>query len=172
MRALKFRCVPRSLRREPPGETTFLRVLVAVDKVLVERALLLWQEQVLGPAKDGIIALDGKKLRHAGGVEIVSAFGVKSGRWMGSVCTEAKSNEIPAARELLEKIDIEGKTVVLDALHTQHETARQIVFEGGGDYVLTVKDNQKNLRQEVERLLEKQPFPPSTGSAQSRAAEA
>jgi hypothetical protein len=164
--------VPRSCLREAPGETTFLRVLAGVDEVLLERALLLWQEQMLGPAKDQIIAIDGKKLRHAGGVEIVSAFGVESGRWMGSVCTEDKSNEIPAARDLLEKIDVVGKIVVLDALHTQHETAQQILFEGGGDYVMTVKDNQKNLRQEMERLLEKQPFPPSGRSAQSRAAQA
>ncbi|MCK9589531.1 MAG: hypothetical protein M0Q93_09245, partial [Terrimicrobiaceae bacterium] len=56
-----------------------------------------WQDQVLGPAEDPLIAVDGKKLRHAGGVELVSAFGVKSGRRMGSVCTAAKSNEIPAA---------------------------------------------------------------------------
>jgi hypothetical protein len=169
MRALKFRCVPRTMLREPPGETTFMRVLAGVDEVRLERALLLWQERVLGLAKDEIIAIDGKKLRHAGGVELVSAFGVESGRWMGSVCTEARSNEIPAARDLLKKIDIVGKTVVLDALHTQHETAQQIVFEGGGDYVMTVKDNQKSLHQEMEKLLEKQPFPPSARNIKSRA---
>ena len=91
----------------------------------------------------------------------MSAFGVESGRWMGSVCTAAKSNEIPAARELLEKIDVKGKTVVFDALHTQHETARSVVFEGGGDYVFTVKDNQEGLNKEVARLLAEQPFSPS-----------
>jgi hypothetical protein len=160
LRALKFRCVPRSLRREPPGETTFHRVLVAVDAVLLERGLLLWQEQMLGPAEDQTIAFDGKKLRHARGVELVSAFGVQSGRWLGSVCTEQKSNEIPAARVLLEKIEVVGKTVVADALHTQHDTARQIVFEGGGDYVFTVKDNQKGLHENMARLLAKQPFSP------------
>lgn len=161
MRALKFRMVPRSRRREAPGETTFMRVLAGVDAQQVERALLLWQDQVLGAAQDPLIAVDGKKLRHAGGVELVSAFGVESGRWMGSVCTAAKSNEIPAARELLEKIDVKGKTVVLDALHTQHETARTVVFEGGGDYVFTVKDNQQGLNKEVARLLDTQPFSPS-----------
>jgi hypothetical protein len=161
LRALKFRMVPRSRRREAPGETTFMRVLAGVDAAQVERALLLWQDQVLGPAEDPLIAVDGKKLRHAGGVEVVSAFGVKSGRWMGSVCTAAKSNEIPAARELLEKIDVAGKTVVFDALHTQHETARAVVFEGGGDYVFTVKDNQPGLSKEVVRLLDEQPFSPS-----------
>ena len=77
MRALKFRMVPRSRRREAPGETTFMRVLAGVDAEQVERALLLWQNQVLGPAEDPLIAVDGKKLRHAGGVELVSAFGVK-----------------------------------------------------------------------------------------------
>ena len=161
MRALKFRCVPRTLRREPPGETTFHRVLMGVDEALLERALLLWQEQMLGSAEDQTIALDGKKLRHARGVELVSAFGLESGRWLGSVCTGSKSNEIPAARELLDKIDVTGKTVVADALHTQHETARQIVFEGGGDYVFTVKDNQKNLHENLEKLLAEQPFSPS-----------
>lgn len=161
MRALKFRMVPRSRRREAPGETTFMRVLAGVDAAQVERALLLWQEQMLGPAEDPLIAVDGKKLRHAGGTELVSAFGVESGRWMGSVCTAAKSNEIPAARELLGKIDVTGKTVVFDALHTQRETARAVVFEGGGDYVFTVKDNQQGLNNEVGRLLEGQPFSPS-----------
>lgn len=161
MRALKFRMVPRSKRREAPGETTFMRVLAGVDAAQVERALLLWQDQVLGPAKDPLIAVDGKKLRHAGGVELVSAFGVKSGRWMGSVCTAAKSNEIPAARELLEKMDVKGKTVVFDAIHTQHETARAVVFDGGGDYVFTVKDNQECLNKEMGRLLAEQPFSPS-----------
>ena len=161
MRALKFRMVPRSKQREAPGETTFMRVLAGVDAAQVESALLLWQDQVLGPAEDPLIAVDGKKLRHAAGVELVSAFGVKSGRWMGSVCTAAKSNEIPAARELLEKIDVRGKTVVFDALHTQHETARAVVFEGGGDYVFTVKDNQQGLNKEVARLLAEQPFSPS-----------
>ncbi len=161
MRALKFRCVPRTLHREPPGETTFHRVLMGVDEVALERALLVWQEQMLGRAEDKIIAVDGKKLCHARGVELVSAFGVESGRWLGSVCTESKSNEIPAARDLINKIDVEGKIVVADALHTQYETARQVVFEGGGDYVFTVKDNQKNLNGNLGRLFEEQPFSPS-----------
>jgi predicted transposase YbfD/YdcC len=160
MRALKFRCVPRTKRREPPGESTFHRVLVGVDETAVERALLLWQEQLLGPAQDETIAIDGKKLRHANGVELVSAFGLESRRWLGSVCTQSKGNEIPAARDLLDKLEITDKTVVADALHTQHESARKIVFEAGGDYVFTVNDNQKGVRENVRRLLAQQPFSP------------
>ena len=42
-----------------------------------------------------------------------------------------------------------------------NETARAVVFEGGGDYVFTVKDNQEGLNKEVARLLAEQPFCPS-----------
>ena len=94
-------------------------------------------------------------------MELVSAFGVESGRWQGTVLTASKSNEIPAARELLKKVDIEGKTVIADAIHTQFETARQIVMEGGGQYILTVKGNQKQLRENIERRLTESPVPPS-----------
>jgi len=160
LRALKFRCDNRTGRVRCPDETTFYRVLEGVDEALLERALLAWQEQILGPAPNTVIALDGKKLRHAQGVELVSAIGVQSGRWLGSVRTASKSNEIPAARELLAKLDVVGKTVVADALHTQVETAQQIVFDGGGDSVFTVQDNQKTLNQTMATLLEKPRFSP------------
>jgi predicted transposase YbfD/YdcC len=165
LRALKFRCNNRTGRVRCPDETTFYRVLEGVDEALLERALLAWQQQILGPAQDTVIALDGKKLRHAQGVELVSAIGVQSGRWLGTVRTANKSNEIPAARNLLAKLDLVGKTVVADALHTQVETAQQIVFDGGGDYVFTVKDNQKTLRQSIAVLLEKQRFSPCAHTA-------
>jgi predicted transposase YbfD/YdcC len=69
-------------------------------------------------------------------------------------------------RELLGRLDLVGKTVVADALHTQIETAQQIVFERGGDYLLSVKDNQKTLHQSVASLLEKQAFSPCPHAAQ------
>jgi predicted transposase YbfD/YdcC len=42
-------------------------------------------------------------------------------------------------------LDLAGKIVLADALHTQVETAQQILFEQGGDYLLTVKANQPIL---------------------------
>ena len=56
---------------------------------------------------------------------------------------DQKTNEIPVAQQqLLPALDLHGRLVSLDALHTQDQTARAIVLEGGGDYLLTVKDNQ------------------------------
>jgi hypothetical protein len=165
LRALQFRLDRKTNRVRCPVETTFQRVLTQVAPEAVERAILAWQEQMLGPAPDSAILLDGKKLRHAQGVELVSAMGAQSGRWLGTVCTEAKSNEIPAARALLAKVPVTGKTVLADALHTQVETAQQILYEHGGDYVFTVKENQKTLHQTVRTLLHPQPFSPSGHAA-------
>ena len=57
------------------------------------------------------------------------------------------SNEIPAARQLLEKIGpLDGKLVMLDALHTCQETLRRIHQDNGADYLLPVKGNHATLQ--------------------------
>ncbi len=163
LRALRFRCHPGTARVRCPERTTFERVLAAVDAVAVERALLLWQEQVLGPGQDRLVIVDGKEIRHAK-VELVSAVS-GSGRWLGTVAVAGGSNEIPAARTLLAKLDVTGQRVLADALHTQTETAQQILYEGGADYLLTVKGNQPGLVATLEGLLREQSFSPSAHAA-------
>ena len=161
LRAMGFRRNPKTRRIRCPKETAFFRVLQAVDEDLLESILLRWQEKVLGPLKDDVIAIDGKVLRHAQGVQLVSSFAVKSGRWLGSIAVADKSNEIPAAQALLDRQELEGKLVVLDALHTQDLTAQKIVFEKGADYVMTVKKNQETLYNTLEKKLTPGPFSPS-----------
>ena len=159
LRALRFRADPHTGDIRCPKKTTFTRVLHEVDDDLIEGVLLRWQDQILGPRQDRMVIVDGKKVRH-GGVEIVNAADSK-GRFLGSVVTKSKSNEIPAARQLLGGQDLLGKITVADAMHTQDETGQQILFEGGGDYLLTVKGNQSTLESTLEKLFEKQSFSPS-----------
>lgn len=163
LRALNFRRDPDTWRYRQPQKTTFARVLAGVDASAVEKVLLLWQEQVLGPAQNQLVLLDGKEIRHAD-VQIVNAV-TETGRWLGSTLIPKETNEIPIARQQLEKLDVVGKIVIADAIHTQVESARQILFEGGGDYLLTVKANQKELVATLETLLTKQRFSPSTDPA-------
>ncbi len=111
--------------------------------------------------------VDGKSLRHAH-VELVSAVNGQ-GRWLGTVAVQQKSNEIPAARAQLAKVELNGKTVLADALHTQVETVQQVLFEGGGDYLMTVKENQKELVQTLATLLTPGKFSPSAHAAEPRA---
>jgi len=149
LKVLKFRKKKRGRwrRYKAPGETTFYRLLNGIDSRELEVALLAWQEKRLGQraADDNVIAIDGKSLRSSQGQEVVNAYAVKSGRWLGSEAVQTGSNEIPAAQNLLRRMDIEGQRVVLDALHTQTETARIIVQERGADYLLGVKDNQSGV---------------------------
>lgn len=156
--ALRFRRCRHTGKVRCPKRGTFQRMLVGVDSSTLERALLIWQEQVLGPVQDDLVIVDGKKMRH-GHVEIVNACN-GNGRYLGSVMTDKKSNEVPAARELLAGIDLCGKSVLCDALHTNADTARQIVFEQGGHYLMTVKDNQPGIVQRLEKLFEKTAFSP------------
>jgi hypothetical protein len=159
LRALRFRTERHTNRVRCPGRTTFQRILTGVDAQVLERVLLLWQAQVLGPAQDRLVILDGKELRHAG-VESVSAVS-GTGRWLGSTPVRADSNEIPAARELLAKLDVVGKIMLADAAHTQVATVKQTLYEQGGDYLLTVKENQKGLFETLATLLTEQRFSPS-----------
>jgi hypothetical protein len=162
LRALRFRMDAHHHVR-CPKKTTFTRFLHGVDGDTLERVLLRWQTQLLGPTQDRLVIVDGKKVRH-GGVEIVNAVD-GAGRFLGSVVTPDKTNEIPAARQLLRPLNLIGKTVIGDALHTQHETAQQILYEQGGDYLLTVKANQKTLQETLQRLFAPQAFSPSADGA-------
>jgi hypothetical protein len=137
-----------------PGETTFFRLLSHLDSRALERALLDWQNHVLGPrpADDDQLAVDGKELLNSQGQQIVSAYTVQGGRWLGSEAVAPGSNEIPAAQTLLRRAPIEGMLVTADALHTQSETARIIVQEKGADYLLTVKGNQPQLAATLRQL--------------------
>lgn len=163
LRALRFRADRRTGRMRCPKKTVFGRVLNAVDGPVLERLLLRWQDQLLGPVQDRVVIVDGKKMRQ-GGVEMVNAVS-GSGRFLGGVITAHKSNEIPAARVVLRQLDLVGKTTLTDAAHTNVETAQQILYEQGGDYLMTVKGNQPTLQKTLEDLFAQRAFSPSAQCA-------
>jgi hypothetical protein len=165
LRALRFRSDADGFIR-CPKKTTFTRLLHGVDDDALERVLLRWQDQILGPPQDRIVILDGKKVRH-GGLEIVNAV-TGNGRFLGSVVTPSKTNEITAGRQLLRNLDLVGKIVLTDAMHTQTETGQQILYEQGGDYLMTVKGNQETVEGTLEKLFTKQPFSPSAHAPDPR----
>jgi hypothetical protein len=115
------------------------------------------------PPKDELVALDGKEPKHGGGHSVLTAETVPSQYYLGSAVVDQKTNEIPIARELFPQLDLQGRLVSLDALHTQTETARDLVQEHGADYLLTVKDNQPTIHETIKKLLPDIPaaFPPS-----------
>jgi predicted transposase YbfD/YdcC len=160
-RALGIR--KRHGRYPAPSQPTFWRLLQEINGTGLERVLLGIQEQLRGPPpKDELIAMDGKEPKHGGGQSVLTAVCVPSQYYLASGMVDTKTNEIPVARQLFKDIDLKGRLVSLDALHTQTQTAREIVLEAGADYLLTAKDNQPTVHQTIEKLLPapKADFPP------------
>ena len=157
-------------RYPAPSQPTFWRLLQEVSGTELQQILLAVQQQLRGPApKDELIALDGKEPKHGGGQSVLTAICVPSQYYLGSAIVDTKTNEIPVAQRLFQDLDLKGRFVSLDALHTQTETARNIVLEGGGDYLLTAKDNQPTVHQNIDQLVPapKADFPPLETDAHS-----
>ncbi len=151
-----------------PSQSTFCRLQQEVNGTQVEKILLRVQEQLRGPApKEELIAIDGKEPKHGGGQDVVTAVCVPSQYYLGSAIVDTKTNEIPVARLLFKELELTGRWVALDALHTQTETVRDLVLDGGADYLLTAKDNQLSLHQNIEKMVPapKADFPPLAADA-------
>jgi hypothetical protein len=167
-RALGIR--DRHGRYPAPSQPTLWRLFEEIDGTQLEQALRAVQEQLRGPPpKDELIALDGKEPKHGGGQDVLTAICVPSQYYLASAIVDTKTNEIPVARQLFKDLDLKGRYVSLDALHTQTATGRDIVLEAGGDYLFTAKDNQPTLHQTIQKLLPapKADFPPLAADAHS-----
>ena len=64
-----------------------------------------------------------------------------------------KSNEIPAAIDVLAGLDLRGTVVTADAMHTQRELARYLVEDKEADFVFVAKDNQPTLKNDIASIV-------------------
>ena len=142
-----------------PSHDTFERVFERLDPQAFQACFSQWVQALAQTLGLGHIAIDGKSLRHSGNaakgwrpLHLVSAWASQVHLSLGQVTVEQKSNEITAIPRLLELLDVHGALVTIDAMGCQKEIAKQIVA-GGGDYVLTVKDNQPNLLVDIQESL-------------------
>jgi hypothetical protein len=153
-------------RYDPPSDSTFQRVLSRVDAVRLASLIGSWlAEQEIGALAQ--LAVDGKVLRGSGRhdgkpLQLLSAVTHHLRLTLDQVALEEKSNEIPALKPLLRKINPPpGTLITADAMHCQQESARFITQELGGDYLFGLKGNQSGILEKAQRLLAQQGFPPS-----------
>ena len=140
-----------------PDESTIRRVFALLDADVLDQLVgaFMWTRTHTVEQRR-VIALDGKTVRGARtktrtAPHLVAAFDHGTGVVVGQLGVTAKSNEIPAVQGLLKLFDLTGVVVTVDAMHTQTETAKQITG-GGGDYVFTVKGNQRKLFEACKTL--------------------
>lgn len=150
------------LKNGIPSHDTFERVFAKLNPELFEACFRDWVgslELVEEDSLKNVIAIDGKTCRGSGcksqktkPIHMVSAWATSQKLLLGQIKTEEKSNEITAIPKLLEKVDIEGSIVTIDAMGCQKKIQKQIC-ERKADYVVNLKGNQSTLEREVKALF-------------------
>jgi predicted transposase YbfD/YdcC len=143
-----------------PSHDTFGRVFSLIDNQKFCECFTSWVSAVTAELGVKLIAIDGKtsrrsydKSRNKPAIHMVSAFATEFGLTLGQVKTDEKSNEITAIPALLSRLTLSGCVVTIDAMGCQREIAAKIV-DKGGDYVLAVKGNQKELHEDVKLFFD------------------
>ena len=115
-----------------------------------------WVNSISDITKGEVIAIDGKTIRNSNddtdsksAIHLVSAYASENRICLGQEAVHEKSNEITAIPKLLEILTIKGCIVTVDAMGCQKRIAEDIIRKEA-DYILMVKDNQKNLRIQIE----------------------
>lgn len=133
-----------------------LREIVSLDEL--EKILGHYLHETYGGGDSKLISIDGKTMRgtipkgSTQGVHLLAAYLPAEGVVIKQVEVDTKENEIRAAPQLLEGIDVKHKVVCGDAMHTQRQFSVDILAKGG-DYMWFVKENQSTLLTDVEQFF-------------------
>lgn len=144
------------IRSGIPSSQTLKRVISLIPTSSLERLLDCIRSCLV---EGDVIAIDGKTVRGSRGwneddrpLHLLHAWSSELGVCLGQVSVDEKSNEITAFPNLIEKLELKGTIVTTDALNTQKKAAAAIIQEKA-DYVLPVKENHKNLYDDIELLF-------------------
>jgi predicted transposase YbfD/YdcC len=166
-----------------PSESTLRRALAKVNPVDLQRLTAQWVQTTAratqaGPhdnvdvgdsavgdrgATDGArrlagVAIDGKSIRGAaagGGTRphLLSVVTHDGSIVLAQRQIPDKGSEISELAPLVAELDLLGKVVTIDALHTQRATAEYLVSVKGADYLMTIKANQPTLLAAAQQAL-------------------
>ena len=143
-----------------PCYSHFTNLVGIIDSEELNKIFMEFFRKLVETVVGKTIAIDGKTVcstanmgKYKSPLHIASAFVVENGITIGQLACEAKSNEIPTVQELIRLLDIEGATVVADALNCQKKTAKEIL-KAGADYVLSVKKNHRNLYDDISEMID------------------
>jgi predicted transposase YbfD/YdcC len=160
----RFLALPNGI----PSHDTFRRVFMLLDPEAFERSFLGWVRAVFRPGEMAPrqIAIDGKTVRRSfdrkhgrSPLHLVSAYATGHGLVLAQRATESKGGELAVLPELLDSLDLRGCLVSLDALACRPGIAERIVGRGG-DYLITLKGNQRKVHAEVRDWFAANAFAP------------
>jgi predicted transposase YbfD/YdcC len=141
-----------------PSKSTLTRVFAMISPKWLGLCITGILKELI-KSKHEQIMLDGKAIRSTDAIKsiekmmnIVTAY-TDTSISLGQVTVDNKSNEIPAVRELLDMLDIDGMILTMDAMHCQKETIEKVI-NNGGDYVVQLKRNQGNFYEDVYAMFD------------------
>ena len=141
--------------RRPPTGGAYRYLLSKIDSELLEQALRQWIAEHTEIDSDELdsLALDGKTLcstlaEHGRSIQLLSLFDEQTGCVLSQMQVPTSTNEAKAALPILKSLVLEGRVVTGDAMFAQPDICRAIV-DSGGNYLIVVKDNQKELKETI-----------------------
>jgi predicted transposase YbfD/YdcC len=142
-----------------PHHTTYRRVLAgAIDPDALDAVVGAYFRDRPGVGRSVLISIDGKTVRgtieapEARGAHLLAAYLPEEGIVLMQLAADGKDNEISVAPALVRCLDLRGKVLAGDALHTQRALSAQVVAAGGA-YLWIAKGNQPTLRADIEQLF-------------------
>ena len=143
-----------------PSHDTFGRVFSLIEPEEFQKSFQGWVQSIHEFTDGQVVAIDGKQLRGSKdnflgkrAIYMVSAWAEANQLVLGQRKVDEKSNEITAIPELLKALSIEGCIITIDAIGTQTKIAKAII-DAGAHYLLSVKENQGHLYQDISWLFE------------------
>jgi len=142
-----------------PSHDAISDLFCALEPKKFAECFINWVNGIATKEDSGVVAIDGKTVRGAASkgnkfpLHIVSAFCAKNRLCLGQRSTDEKSNEITAIPQLLGLLTLgSGCIVTIDAMGCQRDIAEKVRGQKA-DYIFQVKDNQKDLRGQMEDIF-------------------
>lgn len=142
-----------------PSHDVLGKVFAALDPVQFSKCFSEWINSIAELTGGEVVAIDGKTLcgsddKWAGrsALHVVSAYASGNRLCLGQQAVAEKSNEITAIPALLKLLTVKGCIITIDAMGCQKNIAKTII-DKQADYVLMVKDNQEELKEQIEKVF-------------------
>ena len=146
------------LKNGVASPSTACRILAGIDEELFALQFTAWIGEIVETRGIHLI-IDGKalwaameKVKNFRAPMVMNAIDAVTGLVLAQLPLQNKECEITAIPELLKVLDIRESTVTIDAIGTQTEIMGQIIRQGG-HFVLTVKRNQPQSYEEIEKYF-------------------
>lgn len=134
-----------------------LQEVVSIEEL--EKLLGDYLYETYGGQQSRLVTMDGKTMRGTipkgctQGTHLLAAYLPEEGIVLKQVMVESKENEISAAPQLVEALDLKNKVICGDAMQTQRQLSVEVLAKGG-DYLWFLKENQATMLADVQRFFE------------------